>query len=364
MAKSALVAVATETKHTEIREVLLPTIESDTGVLKIEIVGVCGTDVSYYENLKEPMILGHHVVGYIDKVGELASKRWGVKEGDRVVMEEYIPCGQCELCRTGLYRLCSNTNPRENGIRYGATPIATEPSLYGGFSQYMYLHPNAVIHKLPSHVPAVEAALTLPLSNGFEWMRIIGEAGPGHVVVIQGPGQQGLACALAAKASGAETVIMTGRNSSSERLKLALELGADYTVNVSSENLINRVSEITNGKMADLVIDVTSGGTDPVISSLEVAKTGGTVLLGAAKYQRFNDFDLDIIYNKTLTIKGVRGHSYKSVQMAVEFISSGKFPLAKMNSHNFKLSETDLALRTAAGEIDPSRLLVTVSPWL
>lgn len=364
MAKSALVAVATEIKQTEIKQILLPNVEKDTGILKVEIVGVCGTDVSYYEKIKEPMILGHHVVGYIDEIGELASKRWGVKEGDRVVMEEYIPCGQCELCRKGLYRLCSNTNPRENGIRYGATPIATKPYLYGGFSQYMYLHSNAVLHKLPSYVPAIEGALTLPIANGFEWMRIIGDVGPGSVVVIQGPGQQGLACALAAKASGAEIVIMTGRNSSSERLKLGLELGADYTINVSHENLINKVDEITKGKMADLVIDVTSGGTEPVVASLEVAKIGGTVLLGAAKYQRFNDIDLDIIYNKMLTIKGVRGHSYQSVQMAVDFISSGKFPLSIMNSHNFKLSETDLALRTAAGETDLSRLLVTVSPWL
>lgn len=364
MIEKALAAIATHTKHTEIQEFHLPDIVTDTGILKVEIVGVCGTDVSYYNNLKEPMILGHHVVGHIHKVGELASKRWGVKEGDRVVMEEYIPCGQCELCRTGLYRLCSNTNPKVNGIRYGATPVAIEPSLYGGFSQYMYLHPNAVIHKIASHVPATEAALTLPLSNGFEWMRIVGGVGPGDVVVIQGPGQQGLACALAAKAAGAETVIITGRNSSAERLKLALELGADYSVNVSSEDLIEKVNDITNGNMADLVIDVTSGGTDPVVSSLEVAKTGGTVLLGASKNQLFNEFDLDIIYNKTLTIKGVRGHSYKSVQMAIEFISSAKFPLNIMNSHNFKLSETDLALRTANGEIDPFRLLVTVSPWL
>jgi threonine dehydrogenase-like Zn-dependent dehydrogenase len=364
MGETALAAVATDTKLTEIKEVLLPDIKEDTGILKVEIVGVCGTDVSYYNDLKEPMILGHHVVGHIHKIGEEASKRWGVKEGDRIVMEEYIPCGQCELCRTGLYRLCPNTNPKVDGIRYGATPITTEPSLYGGFSQYMYLHPNAVLHKLPSHVLAVEAALTLPLSNGFEWMRIIGGVGPGDVVVIQGPGQQGLACALAAKAAGAETVIMTGRNSSQERLKLALELGADYSVNVSSEDLIERVRQITNGKMADLVIDVTSGGTEPVVSSLAVAKTGGMVLLGALKNRKFDDFDLDIIYNKSLTIKGVRGHSYKSVQMAVEFISSGKFPLSRMNSHNYKLSETDLALRTAAGEIDPLRLLVTVSPWL
>ncbi|WP_047151897.1 zinc-dependent alcohol dehydrogenase [Aneurinibacillus tyrosinisolvens] len=364
MSEKTWAAVATDVKYTEIQELDLPYIESDAGILKIEIVGVCGTDVSYYRNLKEPMILGHHVIGRIYKIGDSASKRWGVKAGDRVAMEEYIPCGQCTSCRSGFYRLCPDTNPSLGGIRYGATPMSVNPALYGGFSQYMYLHPNAVIHKLPDHVPSVEAALILPLSNGFEWMRIIGDVGPGDVVVIQGPGQQGLACALAAKAAGAETVIVTGRNSSQKRLELARELGADYTVNTSSEDLSKRVAEITNGKMADLVIDVTSGGTQPVISSLEVAKTRGTVLLGALKNQLFHEFDLDIIYNKTLTIKGVRGHSYQSVQMAVEFVSSGKFPLSIMNSHNYKLSDTDLALRTAGGEGEPFPLLVTVSPWL
>ncbi|WCK56681.1 alcohol dehydrogenase catalytic domain-containing protein [Aneurinibacillus sp. Ricciae_BoGa-3] len=364
MREKTWTAVATNVKLTEIQELNLPHVEPDAGILKVEIVGVCGTDVSYYRSLKEPMILGHHVVGHIYKIGEQASKRWGVKEGERVVMEEYIPCGQCESCRSGFYRLCPDTNPKLGGIRYGATPMSVDPALFGGFSQHMYLHPNAVIHKLPEHVEAVEAALTLPLSNGFEWMRIIGNVGPGDVVVIQGPGQQGLACALAAKAAGAETVIVTGRSSSQKRLELASKLGADYTINVSKEDLVKRVVEITSGKMADLVIDVTSGGTDPVISSLQVAKTRGTVLLGALKHQLFNDFDLDIIYNKSLIIKGVRGHSYESVQMAVEFVASGKFPLAIMNSHNYKLSDTDLALRTAGGEGEPSPLLVTVSPWL
>ncbi len=364
MSGRTLSAVATDVGKTEIQEIVLPEVSEDSAILRVEIVGVCGTDVSYYKKISTPMILGHHVVGFIDKIGEVAAKRWGVKKGDRVVMEEYIPCGQCELCRTGYFRLCTQTDPRKNGIRYGVTPTSVEPSLYGGFSQHMYLHPNAVLHPLPDHVPAVEAALTLPLSNGFEWMSIIGEVGPGSVVVIQGPGQQGLACALAAKASGAETVIVTGRKTSIKRLELAKELGADYTINVSSEDLVERVSEITSGKMADLVIDVTSGGTEPVVSSLHAAKTRGTVLLGASKNQLFQDFDLDIIYNKNLTIKGVRGHSYKSVQMAVEFISSGKFPLAIMNSHNYKLSETDMALKTAGGEGEPFPLLVTVSPWL
>lgn len=362
MTVKVLAAVAVGEKQTEIQEFNMPDISSDEGLLKVEVVGVCGTDVSYYKKQQEARILGHHVVGYIEKIGTEAAKKWGVKEGDRVAMEEYIPCGQCEHCRTGSYRSCLYTDPRSGGIRYGATPVSLKPSLWGGFSQYLYLHPNAVVHKMAGHVPAVEAALTLPLANGFDWMCIEGGAAPGKIVVIQGPGQQGLACCLAAKAAGAE-VIMTGRSTSLRRLELARELGADHIINVQTEDLVSRVREITGEKMADVVLDVTSVGTAPILSSLEVASKGGKVILGAYKYQAIPELNVDLIIQKTLTVKGVRGHSYQSVKMATEFIASGRFPLSKMNSHNYSLEQTDLALKTAGGEGEPSPLLVTVSPW-
>lgn len=362
MPKNALAAVAYEPRCTKIRSIAIPDLTSDSGLLRVEIVGVCGTDVANYRSLNAPLVLGHHVIGQIEQIGESAAKRWGVNPGDRVAMEEYIPCGQCDLCRSGYYRLCAQTDPR-SGIRYGATPLTVEPSLYGGFSQFMYLHPNAVVHKLPDHVPAIEAALTLPMANGFEWMRRVADVKPGDIVVIQGPGQQGLACALAAKTVGAKKVIVTGRSTSIRRLELARELGVDHVVNVSTENLFDRVREITDGEMADVVLDVTSGGTQPVLSSLQVVKKRGLVLLGAEKKQLFPEFDVDVLYNKSLTVKGVRGHSYESVEMAIECVSSGQFPLGQMNSHDFGLSDTDLALRTAGGEGEPNPLLVTVSPW-
>ncbi|RSK53752.1 zinc-dependent alcohol dehydrogenase [Bacillus canaveralius] len=361
MAEKVFAAVATGAKQTELQEFKMPALTPEEGILRVEIVGVCGTDVSYYSKNHEPRILGHHVVGYIESIGEVASKKWGVSKGDRVAMEEYIPCGQCESCRTGVYRSCRFTDPRAGGIRYGTIPVSLAPSLWGGFSQYMYLHPNTVLHKMAKHVPAVEAALTLPLANGFEWICMEGNVKPGKVVAIHGPGQQGLACGLAAKAAGAE-VIMVGRSSSLRRLELARELGMDHIINISTENLLFRVHEITAGKLVDVVLDVTSGGTAPVTSSLEITKKGGTVLLGAYKYQSIPDFNSDVIIKNTLTVKGVRGHSYQSVKMAVEFIESGQFPLSKLNSHNYSLDQVDLALRTAGGEGELSPLLVTVSP--
>lgn len=362
MKRTSLAAVAVGVRKTELREFELPEEAEDSGLLRIETVGVCGTDVSYYKKSHSPRILGHHIVGFIERIGERAAERWGVKEGDRVALEEYIPCGQCSFCRMGMYRSCKTTDPRADGIRYGATPVDLKPSLWGGFSEYMYLHPNSVLHPMPEHVLPQEAALTLPIANGFEWMSLQGGAGPGKTVVIQGPGQQGMACTLAAKAAGADCVIVTGRTTSMKRLEMSRRLGADYIVNIQTEELEDRVREITGGKMADVVIDLTSGGTEPVLSAVAIAARGGMVMYGAYKYTKIPEFDIDMVIEKTLQLKGVRGHSYSSVQMAVDFIASGKFPLHIMNSHDFSLEETDMALKTAGGEGDPGPLLVTVSP--
>ncbi|MCL6563895.1 MAG: zinc-binding dehydrogenase [Firmicutes bacterium] len=363
MTKTISAAVALAPWETEIRELPTPPIPEDGGLLKVEVVGVCGTDVSWYEHLQKPMILGHHVVGYVAAIGRQAARQWGLREGDRVAMEEYLPCGRCTFCRTGRYRLCEATDSRKGGLRYGATPLEVEPGLWGGFAQYLYLHPHAVMHRMPDAVPPVEAALTLPLSNGFEWMVIEGQVGIGKSVVIQGPGQQGLACALAAKAAGADLVIVTGRSSSLRRLELAKQLGADHVINVQTENLVERVKELTGGEGADVVLDVTSGGTEPILQALQIAAKGGTVILGAYKYEAIPAFDSDLVVAKTLTIKGVRGHGYQSVEMAVECIASGRFPMSLLNSHNYRLADTDLALRTASGRGEPNPLLVTVSPW-
>jgi threonine dehydrogenase-like Zn-dependent dehydrogenase len=363
MSRTIKAAVATDIRETMIKEFSFPEISKDEGLLKVDVVGVCGTDVDYYRKKQSNRILGHHVVGHIEEIGEVAAKKWGVSVGDRVVMEEYIPCGQCEYCRKGVYRSCIETDPRMNGIRYGATPLTVTPSLFGGFSEYMYLHPNAVIHKISENVSDVEASFALPLSNGFEWMCIEGKVTPGKVVLIQGPGQQGLACALAAKSAGAE-VIVTGRTTSVKRLELAKKLGVDHIINIHEEDLVKKVEEITNGRMVDVILDVTSGGTEPVNYSLSVAKKGATIILGAYKYKELPSFSIDEIIKKTLTIKGVRGHSYESVEMAIECIESKKFPITIMNSHNYPLNQTDQALKTAGGEGEPFPLLVTVSPWL
>ena len=359
-----LAAVTTAAERIELTEFEMPEIPPEAGLLKLEAAGVCGSDwPSYLQKSQQPRILGHENVGVIAKVGRIAAQRWGVREGDRVALEEYLPCGHCEICRTGDFRLCDFTDPWMGGIRYGLTPVSVPPSLWGGYSQYQFLHPNSVLHKVPSHVPATEAALALPLANGIEWVCREGGAGVGTTVFIQGPGQQGLACVLAAKEAGARCIIVSGLSGDGTRLELSRKLGAHYTVDVQRENLSERVAQITAKRMADLVIDTSSGGSSTILSALALAKKRGTVILAGKKREPVPEFHSDSLITRYLTLKGVRGHSYASVELALQIIASGKYPLGEMCTHQYSLGETDQALRTAGGVNGTQAIHVTVLPW-
>ena len=111
-------AVAVAPGRTEIREFEVPLPDAASGVLRVATTGVCGSDWGYYQSLpraRGPLILGHETVGHVESMGALAAQRWGVKEGDLVALEEYLPCGHCEFCRTGEFRLCDATDWRLGG---------------------------------------------------------------------------------------------------------------------------------------------------------------------------------------------------------------------------------------------------------
>jgi threonine dehydrogenase-like Zn-dependent dehydrogenase len=115
--------------------------------------------------------------------------------------------------------------------------------------------------------------------------------------------------------------------------------------------------------MADLVIDCASGGPYTVVAAIQLARKGGRVILGGQKRQRIPDFDSDLLIKKFLTVKGMRGHSYQSVEMALGIIASGRYPLAKMCTHRFALSEVGDALHTVGGEGRPDAIHCSVDPW-
>jgi threonine dehydrogenase-like Zn-dependent dehydrogenase len=197
----------------------------------------------------------------------------------------------------------------------------------------------------------------------MEWAYLQGRAAIGECVVIQGPGQQGLACTIAAKEAGASLVVVTGLGADRHRLALARELGADHVIDVEKEDLLKSVADLTGGAMADLVIDCASGGPYTVVSAIHLARKHGRVLLCGRKGQPVPDFDSDLLFKKVLTVKGMRGHSYRAVEMALHVIASGRYPLEKLCTHVFGLNEVAEALRTVGGEGRPNAIHCSVNPW-
>lgn len=358
-------AVKTDIERTEIREFELPAIGDDDGLLRVESSGVGGSDPEMYrrENTA-PCIMGHEVVGTVDKLGVAAAKRWGLRPGDRVALHEYLPCWHCEWCLQGDFRLCMeadffNVKDRFNTLRYGTCNAEIAPHLWGGNAEYMYLAPNAVLHKIPAAMDARHATLAVPLGNGVQWAVLDGGAGIGKTVLVFGPGQQGLGCALAAKAAGALKVIIAGMTRDRARLDLSLELGADIAVDVEQEDLAKVVMEATGGRGVDVVVD-TTGDPDGSIAAQAIAlsaKGAWLSLNGLGAQVPINE-----VKKRYLTVRAPRGHSYKAVQTALDIVASARWPIDKLCSHDFGLDQVHEAILATAGRGIEGAIHVTVSP--
>lgn len=347
----------------ELVEIDIPEPGLADGLLRVEVSGICGSDLKKYRRTQvKPMVLGHEVVGRVERAGELARQRWGVAEGDRVLLEEYLPCGHCAACRSGEFRACEVTdNAKDGTIRYGSTPIEVPPGLWGGNSRFQYLHPSSVLHRVPEGIPAEHASFAIPLSNGLQWSQRDGGVGYGDTVLVQGPGQQGVSNVIASKAAGARQVIVSGRAADARRLRVAARLGADRTVDVDAEDVVEVVRELTGGAGADLVVDTSGGGAATLDTALHAVRRGGVVIVASGGGP--GAVDLDAVRKKQVTIKGVRGHSFWSVEAALELIASGTVDLGLLCSAPHPLEKIDDAYAAAAGRGGDQALHISIGAW-
>jgi threonine dehydrogenase-like Zn-dependent dehydrogenase len=215
----------------------------------------------------------------------------------------------------------------------------------------MYLDPFSVIHRMKKETPASIAVMFNPLGAGFRWAVELPRTGPGDTVLILGPGQRGLASVIAARAAGADKIIVTGLTRDRPKLDLAKQFGADHVIDIEQENARKVVRELTDGHGADVVVEVSANAAEPVAEALHYVATGGRIVLAGVKgFKSVPEFVSDLIVVKEITIIGAFGVTSRAYDAAIRLIESGRVPLERMHTHDFALEDAEEAIRTLAGE--------------
>ena len=319
----------------ELKEIPIPEIRPGEVLVKLEYVGICGSDVHYFHygscgaykvELGKDFMLGHECAGTIVKTGSEVSS---LKEGDRVALEPGITCGKCEFCKSGHYNLCPD-------VQFLATP-----PVQGCYEQYIAF-PEDMCFKLPDNVSTEEGALIEPLSVGF-YAADQGEVHTGDTVVILGAGCIGLMTLLACRAHGAGCVIVS--DIVDARLEKAKELGATHVINSKEKDVLSEIDRLTGGRGADVVFE-TAGTPVTIAQTPFIVRRGGTIILVGIASQEEISFNFAQIMDKEASIKSV--FRYRNVYpKAIAAVSSGAIDVKGIVTHRFDLDHIQEAFDEA-----------------
>jgi L-iditol 2-dehydrogenase len=331
-----------------IENVDVPKIRDDEVLVKVESIGICGSDIeikngTYPDYIAYPIIPGHETAGTVIEVGKNVL---GIRIGDRVAIEPHAGCGQCKNCKVGYYSYCLN---------YGKPGHRTLGfTVNGGFAEYVAA-PARNLHKLPSNMSFEEGSMAVSAGTSMFGLMEIG-INAGEFVVIIGPGPIGLTATALAKALGAGTTVMVGTRWS--RLNLAKALGADVVINVrEGQDPVKVVLELTEGFGADLVVNTTPS-PETVTQSVKMLRRGGRLLMLGLTWEP-SPLILGEIAVKGITIKGTRGEARNALEHVISLASSGKIDLKKIITHTFSLDEVIQAFEVFEKRIgDPIKVIV------
>jgi threonine dehydrogenase-like Zn-dependent dehydrogenase len=332
-------------------------------LLRVEGNGICGHDYSRWAGghgnawWTYPLPCGHEPVGRIERIGSEAARLWGVAEGDRVAVELLVSCHVCTWCRRGEMRRCANR------FTYGLTGFVEGPTLSGGFGDYMVLRPNTIVHRLPDDLSVEDAVLYNPLGGAIDWVTTSGIE-RGDTVLIFGPGQRGLGAVVAAVERAAGTILVTGVASrDAHKFEVARRLGADHVIDVETEDVADRVDELTGGVGAQRVIDTAPGNVGTLVDAIRCVSRGGAVVIAGEKdnlpLPELKPMDL----RKDFVIRAPSGAASAAYAEAIEIITSHRYPLELMHTHTFPLDEVERGIKLLGGEEHDGPVLhITIGP--
>jgi threonine dehydrogenase-like Zn-dependent dehydrogenase len=329
-------------KPLEIREVAIPGVEPMGILVKVEMAGICGTDVHSQRGeltIKPPLptIPGHETIGRIVRLG--AGRRIDVageplKIGDRI-MWAHIDCGECYGCEVARDSV--------QCVRRGFYGYFHPDLLMGGFAEYSHITPATKVVKVPDELSDEEA-----IGVGCAFRTVVGgyERFGGirfqENVVVQGSGPVGLYATIVAAESGAGKVIVVG--APSDRLELAKKWGATDVVSIDevkdAGERKDRVLALTAGRGPEVVIEC-SGVPIAFNEGLEMIQKGGRYLVMGQTSAQTIPMAPGLITGKGLTVIGGSGASIPHYYKALQFIKNkrGEYPFADIVTHKFALGD-------------------------
>ena len=326
----------------------IPAPKADEVLVKLEYVGICGSDMHYYETgaigdyvVKPPFVLGHEPGGTVVGVGSHVTH---LKVGDKVALEPGKTCGHCEFCRQGKYNLCPD-------VVFFATPPVD-----GVFQEYV-AHEAALCFKLPENVSTLEGALIEPLAVGVHAANQ-GGAHAGQTAVVMGAGCIGLVSMMALKAEGVSRVYVV--DVMAKRLEKALELGADGVINGKDEDAVEAVRKLTGGAGCDLVIE-TAGTEFTTRQAIHMTKKGASIVLVGYSKTGEMTLPMSLALDKELTFKTV--FRYRHIYpMAIDAVAAGKVNLKGIVTDIFDFDDIQNAMdRSVADKANIVKAVVRIA---
>jgi L-iditol 2-dehydrogenase len=322
-------------RQMEIRETSPPEISDPHGVLlRIGVVGVCGSDVHYYTTgrignliVNYPEWTGHECAATVVGVGNQVKK---VTVGQRVAVDPLIPCGRCDQCLSGREHTCRDQ-------KFLACP-GQGP---GALAEYLVM-PERSCYVIPDGMSMVQAAVVEPLSIGLYAQRLA-KIQPGAKIAILGSGPIGLCVLLASRAACDCAVYAT--DLLDERLEVARRCGATWTGNPKQIDVVRAIREL-EPLGVDFVFEC-AGQQETLDQSIELLKPGGTVLMiGIPEVDRVG-FNIHTMRRKEIQLQSVRRQN-ECMAPAIKLVSKGAINLDKLVTHHFSLGETKQAFDLVA----------------
>lgn len=325
----------------------IPTPKDDEVLVKLDYVGICGSDLHYYETgaigdyvVEPPFVLGHEPGGVVVEVGKDVNH---LKVGDKVALEPGKTCGHCEFCKQGKYNLCPD-------VVFFATPPVD-----GVFQEYV-AHEADLCFKLPENVSTLEGALIEPLAVGFH-AAIQGDAHLGQKAVVMGAGCIGLVSMMALKARGVSEVYVV--DIMEKRLEKAMELGATGVINAAKEDVVAKLMELTNGAGMDLAIE-TAGTEITTRQTIQAVKKGSTIVLVGYSKSGEMTLPMSLALDKELTFKTI--FRYRHIYpIAIDAVASGKVNLKGIVTDIFDLDDVQRAMdESVANKADIVKAVIRI----